>query len=397
VRKQLRLAAAAIILISCLARPQNGAQGTGKIEREYPFPISAVETSLHDLGAYQGARLPTLDGFVAVDQSKLPQFERPYYEFKIEVVPVTAERTVVRLKANVSAWYQDPQGTQSGYQSFPSNGRLENDLLDRLSDYLANNRSKLITDANALTRRLAEVHLQRVNVEDRVAVLEKQLEDLRQTRRNGDHVEYVSVLKSQVAVLSAPEEHASVLLKAGAEDEFEVLEHRDAWFRVALAGGSGWVRKSQVRLVAASSPAAAQTGPASSENDAAGGYNVVHENVTEFSGEWASLKGKNALYLWARPVGASFNTSAPGRLRFAQNVFRERYREAAHSSQRNFDGVVIIFLDQGGGVAAADLTDIGLWVDGALTEPAFLKKCSLDPTAQFLPVHARVSDHHPAE
>jgi len=44
---------------------------------------------------------------------------------------------------------------------------------------------------------------------------------------------------------------------------------------------------------------------------------------------------------------------------------------------------VVIFLDQRGGVAAAALEDIGHWADGTLTQPAFLKKCSLDPPGAF--------------
>ena len=55
----------------------------------------------------------------------------------------------------------------------------------------------------------------------------------------------------------------------------------------------------------------------------------------------------------------------------------------AHSSQSNLAGIVIIFLDHRGGVAAASMEDIGLWDSGTLSPQAFLKKCSLDPPSAF--------------
>jgi signal transduction histidine kinase len=61
-------------------------------------------------------------------------------------VPKASDRTLVRVRATVSAWYQDPEGRQAGYQTLESNGRLESDLLDRLGEFLNKNQSKIITD-----------------------------------------------------------------------------------------------------------------------------------------------------------------------------------------------------------------------------------------------------------
>jgi len=33
-------------------------------EREFPFPVAAVQSALQQIGAYRGARLPSLEGFV---------------------------------------------------------------------------------------------------------------------------------------------------------------------------------------------------------------------------------------------------------------------------------------------------------------------------------------------
>jgi hypothetical protein len=37
----------------------------------------------------------------------------------------------------ISAWYEDPDRQKSGYEVLPSNGRLENDALDRVEQILA--------------------------------------------------------------------------------------------------------------------------------------------------------------------------------------------------------------------------------------------------------------------
>ncbi len=128
-----------LILVSCAAA--DDAHKTQ--ERDFPYPPAAIETALRQLGAYTGSRLPSLDGFIKTERAQLPHYQRPYYEYKIELAPAASEHTIVKVKANVSAWYEDPESHQSGYQALESNGRLENDLLDRLADYLANNGSTI--------------------------------------------------------------------------------------------------------------------------------------------------------------------------------------------------------------------------------------------------------------
>jgi hypothetical protein len=365
-----------LILVSCAAA--DDAPKTP--ERDFPYPPAVIETALRQLGAYTGSRLPSLDGFVRTERAQLPHYQRPYYEYKIELAPAATEHTIVKVKANVSAWYEDPESHQSGYQALESNGRLENDLLDRLADYLANNGSKIITDPQELAKRLEAVRQQRVEAERRVAELEKQMQQLLAPKSQSDPAEYVSAPRSSVAILSAPQERASVLLQAQAEDEFEVLEHRGSWLRIQLQDSrSGWVRSALMK----SNRAAAQASGSASVQ----GFTIIREMPSTFAGDWPRLKGKQALYIWARPEGSVPN-EAGIKLRFAESIFKERYREASHNSQNAVAGIVVIFLDQRGGVAAAALDDIGHWADGTLTQPAFLKKCSLDPPGAFEAAHA---------
>ncbi|HEV2732127.1 MAG TPA: SH3 domain-containing protein [Terriglobales bacterium] len=343
-------------------------------ERDFSYPSAVIETALRQLGAYTGSRLPSLDGFIKTERAQLPHYQRPYYEYKIELAPAPSDHTLVKVKANVSAWYEDPDGHQSGYQTLESNGRLESDLLDRLADYLANNGSKIITDSQELARRIEGVGRQRAEAERRVAELEKQMQGVA-AKSQSDPGEYVSAPKASIAILSAPQERASVLLRTQAEDEFEVLEHRGPWLRVQLQDSqSGWVKSALMKSNGAT--------PQASGSAKLQGFTIIREVPSTFSGDWPRLKGKQALYIWARPEGSALNT-AGSKLRFAESIFRERYREASHNSQNSAAGIVVIFLDQRGGVAAAALDDIAHWADGTLAQPAFLKKCSLDPPGAF--------------
>jgi hypothetical protein len=368
---------AILVIVSAFGFAAETSPGTQ--ERDYPFPLPAVKLALQQLGAYRGGRLPSLDGFITTVRADLGHYERPYYEYKIELVPVALDRTTVRLKANVSAWYADAQSGESGYIAFESNGRLENDLLDRLNELLTKNKSKIATDPDAVAKQIAAVRQQRLEAESRVAELEKQLQASTAPLPQTKSAEIVSVTRP-VPVLGAPEEHAPVLLRAQSEDEFEVLEHRAAWLRVKLGETtSGWVKRAQVHASLAAGSSDLRL-PDKSEVEA---FAVIREMVSSFSGDWTRLNGKQALYLWARPEGSIRDVAVGQKLRFVERIFKERYREVTHSPQNPVDGIVVIFLDQRGGVAAATLEDIAHWADGNLSQTAFLKRCSLDPPGAF--------------
>lgn len=349
-------------------------------EREYAASSATVKAALEQLGAYRGSRLPTLEGFIQTERIELDQYQRPYYEFKIELVSAAADQTLVRVKANVSAWYADPKGAQSAYRTFESNGRLESDLLDRLSEYLSKHKAT-VADAESVTKQIAAVRQQRLEVERHVSELEKQIQTQPLPTPSGS-TQYISLSKPGNPIFTAPDAHSSVQLRAQSEDEFEVLERRGAWLRLGLGDNrSGWVRSSQVmpnRLTSAN-PSAIRDEVSRDTTT----FTIIREVSSTFSGDWRRLKGKNVLYIWVRPEGSSLNVKAGKKLRFAQATFSERYRQATHGSQISPEGIVVIFLDQQGGVAAATFSDIGLWLDGAITEPAFLSRCSLDPPSAF--------------
>jgi hypothetical protein len=347
-------------------------------EREFPFPVAAVQSALQQLGAYRGARLPSLEGFVELEPNAVPNYQHPYYEFKLDLKPLGPQQTVVGVQANVTAWYADSQGNNSGYQKFKSNGRLEADLLDRLNGFLTNNKSLSAVDVE---RQIEAVRKQQAETERRTAELEKQLQAANASGSVSAKKEYVEAAKAHVPVLRAPASRASILLRAEPEDEFEVLERRGAWSQVRLEGGrSGWIQNSLIKI----SVPAGTGGPAAEVTpQSIPAFTVIRETVSPFSGDWPRLKDKQALYVWARPEGSVLTVPSGEKLRFAEHIFMERYRQAAHDSRNSVEGIVVIFLDKRGGVAAANLDDIHVWAEGNLTATAFMKRCSLDPPGAF--------------
>ena len=88
-----------------------------------------------------------MDGFARPDIEQLERYERPFYRYRVEVKAIDTAHTIVNVTANLSAWFNDPNPSQSGYRSLPSNGRLEGDLLARVQDALQVEKSTLTSDS----------------------------------------------------------------------------------------------------------------------------------------------------------------------------------------------------------------------------------------------------------
>lgn len=345
----------------------------GAVDREFPFPVPPIKAALENIGAYTGSRLPSLEGFANLGRLNVKDYQRPYYEYRIQLDPKGPKQTTVLVKANVSAWYTGPDAPQPGYRAVESNGRLENDLLDRLGDYLRDKSA----DAATLQQWIAAARQERVDTDRHTDALQEEMRKLENPP--AQDARYVTVERAHVMVRTAPDDAAAVRVKAQIDDEFQAVEHRGAWLRVKLdSGEDGWVRAADVVDSDAVASTETRKKPASVP-----GFEVIRENIDEFSGEWQRLKGKRALYIWVRPDGEAMNLPTASRLQFVQSMFTERYRQISHSSRDPVEGIVVIFMDQRGGVAAASLDDIRRWVEGSLSQSAFLKKCSLDPPGAF--------------
>ncbi len=106
-------------------------------ERSFPQSTATVEQVVKTLQSSTSGRLPVLDGFATASDQSLDRYRRGYYACKFHVDSTPSGGSIVRVSAEITAWYSDPAGAHSGYQVLKSNGRIEADLLDQLSDQLS--------------------------------------------------------------------------------------------------------------------------------------------------------------------------------------------------------------------------------------------------------------------
>src|SRR5271170_39843 len=125
-------------IVGCCIAAGVQAQSDG-FERRFPQSKATIEKILQDMQAATAGRLPVLDGFAISTSADHPleRYKRGYYQSKVEVSAAPSGGSIVRVSAEVTAWYADPVAARSGYQLLTSNGRLEADLLDQLGDQLS--------------------------------------------------------------------------------------------------------------------------------------------------------------------------------------------------------------------------------------------------------------------
>ena len=110
---------------------------TGLHERVFAQSTATIQKMLDSMQLNLAGRLPVLDGFAGPGEHPLDRYERGYYQAKVQVSPTAAGGSRVRVSVKVTAWYSDASGSRSGYELLPSNGRLEDDILDQLSEQIA--------------------------------------------------------------------------------------------------------------------------------------------------------------------------------------------------------------------------------------------------------------------
>jgi len=377
----LRTTVLLVLAIFVAGNSASAQTGPSPFEREFDHPIDDLKQALQALHADDTTKLPTVHGFVS-DNLAIGIYERPYYQFETELVSRNADRTLLRVRARVTAWHTDSAGGSPEYRSLTSNGRLESELLDRVNSYLIKIDSDLVSRINMLEKMLG-------NLTDKTDVLEKRREELtaQNERLEGALKSQVgqrnerTVLRAGTRILDRPATGAHSILTAERDDMFEVAAERPGWVGVKLEGGTtGWLPSNEIKAVPELTN---QTALSAALKEKQKPFVVTRETVTQFLGDWPSLRGQKALFLWAQPVGVA-NREATEKLSYVKQVFADRYRDAVHSDV-SYSGLVIIFLGPAdkSGVAAARLDDIGQWLDGHMADNEFLKRCSLDPPSVF--------------
>ena len=126
-----------LLAVLLMAAAQSGSAQAGPYERNYRQSKSAVERALKELQPSMSGRLPVLEGFASPGDHPLNRYQRAFYQTAVQVNSTASGGSVVRVTTKVTAWYTDSIPSRSGYQLLTSNGRLESDLLDQLTDLLA--------------------------------------------------------------------------------------------------------------------------------------------------------------------------------------------------------------------------------------------------------------------
>jgi hypothetical protein len=382
--------------------------------RTFPKTKEEVEGLLKEIQAYAGQKLPIVDGFVAVGDQPLSRYERAFYQFSIELVPDGASATIVRLTAKITAWYADRDPSKSGYQVLPSNGRLELDLLDRLSDRLGGkplisvSRSSVLAPTPKLDLRTASsgtyvssatsvsagpapvsgeneistLRVKREAEEKHIQQLNAELQSLQEIQHNQARPgNLVAVRKSGTPILAKPAIGSRVLFTAAANDEFEFLDAQGEWIHVQISGESrGYVQRSGVELpelLAARSPNITASGHTQ------GAFRVAREETSVFPGNWDSLRGKTVKIYTVQPVSSqSRETRGTAKLDFAASLFRG-FSNAPTGVADSIEGIVVIFDSADGGIVASNLSTAREFANGSLSTEGFWNKCYKDPSDAF--------------
>ena len=371
-----------------------------------------IEQALKALQVSAGEKLPILDGFVGETEQPLDRYERGFCKFSVELVPSDAGKTVVTVKAKITAWYADRDVAKSGYQVLPSNGRLELDFLDRLEEKLTGKpvsssaiiqqgtqapRPKLdlsgvqgmsgttiVRDSTPPPDEVASLRADRIARERHVQQLTVQLQNLQEIQKNQAKPQnLVVVQKSQTPIYAKNAPGAHILFQAAQNDEFEFLDGNNEWIHIAISGDSrGYVQRDAVelsdflvaKLESTSSPDPLEKFTA---------FRIEREEVGTFPGSWADLRGKQVKIYTVLPVSTNPKEAGPAaRLNYALLLFEKGAKEAP-STVPVPEGVVVIFDSSDGGIAGATLPEIEKLSSKAIARDAFWAGSYLDPDDAF--------------
>ena len=399
-----------VLLIAVLW--QVGLGQSNSPERAFPQSKDSIEQVVKKLQPAMSGRLPVLDGFVSAGDQPLEHYRRAYYQTAVQVISNPGKGSVVRVSTKITAWYTDPAGAHSGYRLLNSNGRLESDLLDQLSDELTaktapvpgasaeatGEATKNSAEPNALppmrppssapgTTFSAPLN---ASLPGRDAVssaksapdraLQEQIRSLEEVLRNQGHPNnLVAVKQAGTAVVASPSLTAKTLFLASAHDEFEMLDFNADWVHVRVSGLSrGWIWRNSVEMPEDIPDTAtrAGVGPKAAAEQL---FHVTREETAPFPGDWEPLKGKSVKLLSIEKVSDTASDSGLiMRLEFAKSELEKNYDEVAQKPS-TLAGIVLIFDSADGGMIAATLPAMQKWKAGILSDSAFWRQCFFDP------------------
>lgn len=415
---------------------------TGPYERTYRQSKGAVEKALKELQPSMRGRLPALEGFALPGDHPLNQYQRAYYQSAVQVSSTASGEVVVRVNTKVTAWHTDSTPSRSGYQLLTSNGRLESDLLDQLTDLLASSsgaatpgsssgssggslpaiasaapakqpatagkggadqgtaepaisapmpqgpetaRTFSSSSGQGLSgQQLAETKNSQNKATDRAAAsLQAEAASLEEVLKNQAHPKnLVAIKKTGTPVVASPSLNAKPLFLASAHDEFEMLDFNADWVHVRISGLSrGWIWRTSLEMPDGFSDvplAGTKAAPVAADL-----FLVTREEVAPFPGDWEPLRGKSVKIVSVQKAQEDEkNSGASAKLEYAKSLLEKNYAELEKRSQE-LAGVVLMFDSVDGGMIAITLPTVQQWKAGKLTDAALWHRCYFDPPETF--------------
>jgi hypothetical protein len=331
----------------------------------------------------------------------------------------------VRVTAKVTAWYADANASRSGYQLLNSNGRLESDLLDQLSDQLSSGSSAAANAGESYPATIPSAPAKRTATDEPTLsapmprlpeaggafspsvgknssvpaapapdaadsrTTQKEAKDARtevatleEVLKNQAHPKnLVAIKKSGTPVVGSPSLTGKTLFLASAHDEFEMLDFNADWVHVRISGLSrGWIWRTSLEMpegIPDVPPAVANSAPTVADL-----FQVSREETAPFPGDWEPLRGKNVKIISVQKIRENDQEGgARAKLEFAKSLLDKSYDELAKSPE--VAGLVLIFDAIDGGMIAATLPTIQRWKAGALSDAALWHQCYFDPPETF--------------
>jgi hypothetical protein len=435
-------ASAFLVAVFLATAAEIGRAQAGPYERTYRQSKSAVERALKELQPGMSGRLPALEGFAAPGEHPLSRYQRAYYQTAVQVSSAPSGGALVRVSAKVTAWYADASPSHSGYQLLTSNGRIESDFLDQLTDLLAsgpaaaseggnpgksssetfpaiaasagNKRSAVAekgitgreTGESAVAapmprlpdtghtfpatlehglsgQQLADTKKALKPLSQPASGLQAEAASLEEVLKNQAHPKnLVAIKKPGTPVVATPSLNGKTLFLASAQDEFEMLDFNADWVHVRISGLSrGWIWRTSLEMPEGISDV--PTNVASAKPVAADLFQVTREETAPFPGDWEPLRGKNVRIISVQKIQESEKDSgAQAKLEFAKSLLDKNYADLAANS-REVAGVVLIFDSVDGGMIAATLPTVQQWKAGTLSDSALWHQCYFDPPETF--------------
>jgi len=407
-----------------------GSAQAGPYERSYRQSKSAVEKALKELQPSMSGRLPVLEGFASPGDHPLNRYQRAYYQSAVQVTSTASGGSVVRVSTKVTAWYAEAVSSHSGYHLLPSNGRIESDLLDQLTDLLGSGPSAASSGGSSgqnfpviaapatsgkppgaaeptisapmprvpetghtfsspsLERglsgqRLSDTKKLQKNPADPATSLQAEAASLEEVLKNQAHPKnLVAIKKSGTPVVATPSLNGKTLFLATAHDEFEMLDFNADWVHVRISGLSrGWIWRTSLEMPEGISdipPVGASAAPVAADL-----FQVTREETAPFPGDWEPLRGRNVKIISVQKIQENEkNSGAQAKLEFAKSLLDKNYAELAAKSQE-LAGIVLIFDSVDGGMIAATLPTVEAWKAGTLSDAALWHQCYFDPPETF--------------